>query len=186
MHLRFLCLVLVLSATSSSAQEDLLACVDPDVRQGLLSPTPGGAAVVSATVPAVLAGLLQSEELEFIGSSVSDSQTFVAYKSALASVDAMETAGSAQDLLEHFEQQLEGQGWVLDMGWIGDISSGSSWSRAATVELELAGLLDVVALDDTGYRASFRVSSLESEWHIKAIPVVRIAGPGVVRWERQA
>ena len=295
MQPRFLSLALVLHAACSSAQEDLLACVDPDVRQGLLSLMPGGGAVVTRTVPDELAGLAQSEELEFIGSSVSDYQTFVAYKSALPANDAMdaasamlreagwtefavpgapgggfvtgvqpqfdmfcrdnamlnvmgraiddtayvrlsvipspagafpcdeptvaqgrvvtrtpggaglfehlptlalseditplnsglalvgnmgsfsgtdrsasseievESANSAQDLVEHFAQQLEEQGWARDTGWNGDFSSGSSWTRTPTAELELAGLLDVVALGGSGYRASYRVSSLESE-----------------------
>ena len=45
----------------------------------------------------------------------------------------------------------------------GEQSSGSSWTRAPTAEPELAGLLDVVALGGSAYRASFRVSSLEAE-----------------------
>ena len=295
MQPRFLTLALVLYAASSSAQEDLLACVDPDVRHGLLSPMPGGSAAVTRTVPDELAGLTQSEGLELIGSSVSDPQTFVAYRSALPANDALDTASAmlreagwsefaipgapsggfvtgvlprfnmfcrdnamlnltgraiddtiyvrmsvmpnppgvipcdeptdargrviartpgvaglfehlptlalseeitplnsglalvgnmgsfsgtdrsassemevesantAQDLVEHFGRQLEEQGWARDAGWNGDFSSGSSWTRAPTAEPELVGLLDVVALGGSGYRASFRVSSLESE-----------------------
>jgi len=294
MQKKSLAWVLALCATSSSAQDDLLACVDPDVRRGLLSAMPGIVAAVTRTVPDEFAGLAQSANLEFIGSSESDLQSFAAYKSDLAANNAMDTASemlreagwsefavggppsggfvtgvqrqfdlfcrddamlnvmgnaiddttyvrlsvmpvfgaspcdeltgaggrtiaraaggaglfehmptlalsdeitrlnqgmpmvasdgsisgtgrsasseievgtalSIQNLIEHFGEQLEDQGWVRDAGWIGEHSSGSSWTRAATAELELAGLLDVVALGDAGYRASFRVSSLESE-----------------------
>lgn len=294
MQHRFLCLAVVLYATGSSAQEDLLACVDPDVRLGLLSSMSGVGTLVTRTVPDQLAGLPQSENLEFIGSSVSDSQILAAYKSALATDEAMDTASamlseagwsefsiggppsggfvtgvrpefdmfcrddamlnvmgsafeettyvrlsvtltfggvpcgelegpggriiaqaatgaslfeylptlvlsdeiaplnsvmgpiasiggfsrtgqsagteieletalSAQDLIDHFGQQLEEQGWTRDTGWTGANSSGSSWTHAPAAELELAGLLDVVALGDSAYRASFRVSSLDSE-----------------------
>lgn len=294
MQHRFLCLAMVLYATGSSAQEDLLACVDPDVRLGLLSSLPGVGVLLTRTVPDELAGLVQSENLEFIASSVSDSRILAAYRSVLATDEAMDTASamlgeagwsefsvgvppsggfvtsvrpqldmfcrddamlnvmgsatddttylritvtltpggvpcgeltgaggritaqsaagaslfehlptlalsdeitplnsvmptiarfggfsgtgrsasteieleaalSAQDLIEHFGQQLEEQGWTRDSGWTGTNSSGSSWTHAPTAELGLAGLLDVVALGVSTYRASFRVSSLESE-----------------------
>ena len=298
MHHRFLTLVLVLLASSSSAQEDLLACVDPDVREGLLfAGTPATmttTTLVSRTVPDELTGLPESGDLEFIGSRVSQFQIVAAYKSALAPSDAMniasgflreagwldfdmgtpprggfttgdrpqfemlcresalanvasrasndttyvrvqvvpdrggfpcgeisgvqrgliartplganlfdhmptlvlpggattsdprfalapsptgfsgnnrrmsseidlETDLSAQDLVEHFGQQLEEQGWRYDSGWSGQYSSGSGWTLLPTTELELVGLLDVIALGSSGYRTTFRASSRESE-----------------------
>ena len=76
---------------------------------------------------------------------------------------AVETALSAQDLVDHFEQELQAQGWSYDSGWSGRFSSGSGWTARPTNDLELVGLLDVVSLGRSGYQASFRASSLEQE-----------------------
>lgn len=75
----------------------------------------------------------------------------------------VETDGSAQDLVEQFGQQLVDQGWVLDNRWDGDYSSGSTWTRSPTEELHLFGLLDIIALVESGYRASFRASTREPQ-----------------------
>lgn len=290
---RVLVFVLALFADGSWAQEDLLACVDPGVREGLLFRTPESGAFLSRTVPDDLAGLPDAEELEFIGSSVSSFLTVAAYKAELAPVDAMsiaagllreagwrdfqmrmpsggfvtgnepridtfcrddsmldvvgsvsgdttyvrlqvrptiewidcdasegtlpglvarmrgratlhehvptllipagaapletgaslmasplgfsgtdrtagaetelQTALSAQELAEEFGRQLEAQGWVYDTAWSGEYASGSGWTRSPTEELELTGLLDVIALGGSGYRASFRLSARDSD-----------------------
>ena len=68
---------------------------------------------------------------------------------------------SAQELVEHFDQQMRDQGWRDDTRWFGEYSSGSSWSIVPEEELSLAGLLDIVPLGESGYQATFRVSSLE-------------------------
>ena len=75
----------------------------------------------------------------------------------------VETDGSAQDLVEQFGQQLVDQGWVLDNRWDGDYSSGSTWTRSPTEELHLFGLLDIISLVESGYRASFRASTREPQ-----------------------
>lgn len=75
---RILVSVLAVFADGSWAQGDLLACVDPDVREGLLFRTTESGTVPSRTVPDDLAGLPDAEELEFIGSSVSSFLTVAA------------------------------------------------------------------------------------------------------------
>ena len=75
----------------------------------------------------------------------------------------LETDLSARALLEHYGQQLEEQGWSRDTGWTGQSSSGSSWTRPSNGDLELAGLLDVVAISGSGYRASFRLPLLTAQ-----------------------
>ena len=290
----FLTLVLLLLGSASSAQDDLLACVDPDVRRGLLYGMANpGAIVVSRAVPDMLSGLPEIDDLEFIGSSVSELHTVAAYKTHLAAADAMnavsgilqeagwrnletpgppsggfitgaqprfdtfcregtmlsavvspsddstfvrlqlnpgagricdelpgvpgggivrgiggpnlyeympvlalpdgttpleprmglvlgfggvsssdrsasteielETELSARELVEQFGQQLEEQGWSYDTEWSGRYSTGSGWTRSPNDGLELVGLLDVTALSGSGYRATFRLSSRESE-----------------------
>ena len=290
----FLISAVLLLADASSAQDDLLACVDPDVRRGLLiGMVDTGETVVSRAIPDVLSGLPEFDEIEFIGSSVSEWQTVAAYKTPLATADAMnivagglreagwrnleapgppgggfmtraqprfdafcredamlsavasfsddstfvrlqvnpgpggicdelsgvsrrgivrniggpniyehmptlalpdgtaplesrtglalgfggfsgtdrsasteielETDRSVQELVELFGQQLEEQGWSLDTVWTGQYSTGSGWTHSPNEELELAGLLDIAALSDTGYRATFRLSSREPE-----------------------
>ncbi|MCZ0951845.1 MAG: hypothetical protein OXQ89_11105 [Rhodospirillaceae bacterium] len=73
----------------------------------------------------------------------------------------IETDLSAQELVEHFAQQLLDQGWSDDAGWSGETTSGSVWSATPEAELNLMGLLDVRALGETGYQATFRASVLE-------------------------
>lgn len=289
----FLTLVLLLLGSTSSAQDDLLACVDPDVRQSLLFGIVEAGTLVTRTLPDLLSGLPESDDLEFIGSSVSELQTVAAYKTALATADAMnvvsgvlreagwrdletpgppsggfmvraqprfdafclddvmlsavgspsddstfvrlqtnpgagricdelpggsgrgivrgigglnlyehmpafalpdgttplesrnglvlgfggfsgsdrsastaielETDSSAQELVEQFGRQLEEQGWSYDTRWSGQYSIGSGWTRSPNEELDLTGLLDVIALSGSGYRATFRLSSREPE-----------------------
>lgn len=76
----FLSSILLLFAPIASVQEDLLACVDPDVRAGLLPGMTAEATVVSRDLPEFLSGLVPSDELEFIGSSVAPFETVAAYK----------------------------------------------------------------------------------------------------------
>ena len=84
-------------------------------------------------------------------------------RSVIIQVDLQTDLMSAEDILDLYAQQLEEQGWSYDTGWAGQFSSGSSWTRSPTAELELVGLLDVVALGNSAYRAMFRASSRESE-----------------------
>ncbi len=294
MRYRILTVVLALAGNASSAQEDLLACVDPDVREGLLFRTTEMGASLSRTVPDQLADLPDADALEFIGSSVSSFLSIAAYKTALAPTDAMntaaamlgeagwrefdigmspsggfvtgnqpqvevycrddsmlnvvgsasgdttyvrlqlnagrdgvpcdappggppgtiarlsggqgvfehlptlalpdgiaplargpalvaspagfsgtdrsagtqielETALSAQEVAEEFGRQLEAQGWSLDANWSGEYSSGSGWTRSPGGDLDLTGLLDIIALGGTAYRASFRVSVRDAD-----------------------
>lgn len=73
----------------------------------------------------------------------------------------IETDLSAQELAEHFAQQLRDQGWSDDSAWSGEVSSGSVWLATPEAELNLMGLLDIIALDETVYQATFRTSSLD-------------------------
>lgn len=285
--------IVVMFSGTSSAQEDLLACVDPDVREGLRIGAAGRGEVVSLEVPEELVGVAVPENLEFIGSSETPIYTVAAYKTdsmpgdALEAVSAMlgeaqwreyrpvgptrggfvnvdrplnqslcrdrtrigissrraenatyvsmnilelveetscddllsesrstvfgrsprfvvhdhmptltlpegartidpqlavlgsgsfsgsdrflntrvdiETDLSAQELAEHFAQQLRDQGWSDDAAWSGEVSSGSVWLATPEAELNLMGLLDVIALDETVYQATFRASSLEAD-----------------------
>ena len=288
--------VLFFLAPIALAQEDLLACVDPDVRAGLLPGMTEETTLVSRSFPEFLSGLGPSGELEFIGSSVAPFETVAAFKTGLPTGEAfgiaagmlgeagwrsveiqapvsggfvtsaqpplqfgtscrdeqalhaiaaevegttyvrlslwpdvgpgpceeipggldsfsfpptgesdlyelmptlvmpvqatvlnpyggyiigagefpgtgrsigteieLETDLSGQSLLEHYAQQLEDQGWRLDTAWSGESSSGSVWTRAPDGGPELAGLLDTLTLAGSGYRASFRVSLLDSE-----------------------
>ena len=290
--MRFLFSILFLFAATASAQDDLLACVDPDVRAGLLRGIFEETTVVSRDFPEFLSGLGPSDELEFIGSSVAPFETVAAYKTGLATGDAfgtvagmlgeagwrvIETQGrfsggfltsaqptpqfgtfcrdeqelhamaaevegttyvqlsiwpdvgpgpceeipgdldsfafpptgesglyehmptlvmpeeatvlnpyggyligagefpsigteievetdlSAQAMVEHYGLQLEDQGWRLDTAWSGEYSSGSVWARSPEGGPELAGLLDMVALVGSGYRATFRISLRDSQ-----------------------
>ena len=86
--------------SSASWAQDLLACVDPDIRQTLLSQGLDGDRVVSRSVPEALSDIPTPEGFEFVGSSVSKLQTSVAYKTNLATdtavgivAEALETAG---------------------------------------------------------------------------------------------
>ena len=106
MHRRFLVLTVFLIGNTATAQEDLLACVDADVRAGLLfEPTTRGAQLTRA-VPEMLADMPQSDDLEFIGSSVTDFFTVAAYKTALAVGDAVEAASALLREADWREREL--------------------------------------------------------------------------------
>lgn len=294
MKYRLLTLVFALLGSASSAQEDMLACVDPDVREGLLFRTTEMGATLTRTLPDELADLPDANDLEFIGSSLSPILSVAAYKTALAPADALdiaaamlgeagwrefgfwspptggfvtgpqpqievycrddailtvvvsesgattyvrmqfspepygspcdasagdspgtigrlrgrpgviehlptlalpdgaaplaprpalvasaagfsgtdrsastqielETALSAQAVAEDFGRQLEAQGWEFDTGWSGEYSSGSGWTRSPGGDLDLTGLLDIIALGGANYSASFRMSVRDAE-----------------------
>ena len=74
----------------------------------------------------------------------------------------LETALSAQNLVNHFRAELQEQGWRHDTGWSGQSSSGSIWAFNPAGDLELNGLLDVVSLGESRIYASFRAFSLVS------------------------
>ena len=97
MRCRFLFSILFLVAATASAQDDLLACVDPDVRAGLLPGLAEETTVVSRDFPEFLSGVAPSDELEFIGSSVAPFETVAAYKTGLPTGDAFGTAAGMLD-----------------------------------------------------------------------------------------
>jgi hypothetical protein len=72
----------------------------------------------------------------------------------------IETELTAQNLLDHFGQQLEEQGWSADSGWSGVVSLGSSWSASPADDVQLVGLLEIVSLEESGYQASFRATQI--------------------------
>ena len=291
---RLLAFALAVLASPSLAQEDLLACLDPDVRHGLLFHSSEFETLLSRTVPDGMPGLDEPGTLEFIGSSVSPFLTVSVYKTALAPIEGMRVAAealreadwvesylgtfpkrgfvtgeqpqvkafcrdgsrlsvigrvyndttyvrlrlnhnrdglsceaserslngliarglggpnlhehmptielppgtkpvhggaalgaslsgissngrsartevelqtglSALKLAEEFGRQLEAQGWGHDAAWSGKFSSGSSWTRSPTEDLNLTGLLDIVALGGSGFRASFRLSAWDRD-----------------------
>ena len=286
MRCRFLILTVCLVANASTAQQDLLACVDPDVSEGL-QPTPIGVPL-SCAVPDELAGLELPAELVFFGSIEGLYRHIALYRSAWPpkeavdavtaalhdagwrnlAIDALTGSGfemggplphrllcrdtstlnvhalafyettevrllvathprapscdvllgddgggideagpepddyppslalpggvasmdpraglvpslaafsdsgrsmstgidsvsalSPQHLVEDFGRQLQALGRAHDAGWSGEYSSGTSWTRSLSEDLLSVGLLDVVSLGDTGYRATFRFSS---------------------------
>ena len=75
----------------------------------------------------------------------------------------LETDVSAQDLVDHFQAELQDQGWRHDTGWSGRSSSGSIWAFSPANDLELTGVLDVVSLGESRYHAHFRAIALVSE-----------------------
>ena len=92
MRNRFLILTVFLIASTSTAQEDLLACLDPDVREVLLFGNTGTSTLLTRAVPDELIELQAFSDLEFIGSSVSAYETVAAYKTELPAPDAVDIA----------------------------------------------------------------------------------------------
>lgn len=88
MLVRPIVLFLVISPAVVVAQ-DLLSCVDPDVKQALVFQGFDGDTVVSRELPKAFADFRAPEIFEFIGSSVSSLQTTVAYKTSLAAETAL-------------------------------------------------------------------------------------------------
>lgn len=60
---------------TSTAREDLLACVGSDVRAGLLHGLAGGDAVVPRALREQLTGVIGPEETQFIGRAVRNTPT---------------------------------------------------------------------------------------------------------------
>lgn len=75
----------------------------------------------------------------------------------------LDTDQPAENLFDHFEPQLQDQGWIRESEWSGESSSGSTWTATPTDEMELSGLLEIVALSESGYYVSFRALSLAVE-----------------------
>ena len=91
-------LSLAVFANPVLAQADLLACLDPNVRHGLLFDTSESGTLLSRTIPAGMPRLDQPDSLEFIGSSVSPFLTVSAYKTALAPTEGLNiTAGALRE-----------------------------------------------------------------------------------------
>ena len=81
-------------------------------------------------------------------------------RSASTSI-AIDTELTTQDLIQHFAAQLEEQGWTYDSGWAGRQTAGSSWTAKPEQDVDLIGLLDVVALQTAGYQATFRATRVD-------------------------
>ena len=92
MLVRLIVLVLAISPATTALAQDLLSCVDPDVRQALVSHVHGGDAVISRELPEAFEAFQVPESFDYIGSSVSEFQTLVAYKTSLETGPALETA----------------------------------------------------------------------------------------------
>lgn len=103
----FLIFLLSFLVNSSWSQEDLLACIDPDVRAGLLNMGFLGGRIISRTLPDQFAFLPESGDFEFIASSDSSQGTIAAFKTDLSIVEGMRAAVA----------NLEDAGWSdADMG----------------------------------------------------------------------
>ena len=81
---------LFMFAGSSTAQEDLLACVDPNVREGLRIGAASRHNVVTGAVPEELLGVAEPERFEFIGSSESPFYTIAAFRTPSTPGNALE------------------------------------------------------------------------------------------------
>lgn len=93
-------LLLVTLIDPARSQEDLLACVDSDVRAGILRSIPMGAAV-ARTVPDHVTELGDLGDFEFIASIVGSGRARAAFKSAL----------SVSDSAQRMMTMLEEVGW---------------------------------------------------------------------------
>lgn len=93
--------VLMMVAGKSVAQDDLLTCVDPDVREALRIGAASSHTVVSRDVPEELTGMGEPEGFEFVGSSGSPFYTVAAFKADLTPGDGLEAASA----------MLEEAGW---------------------------------------------------------------------------
>ncbi|MCY4514952.1 MAG: hypothetical protein OXC69_07445 [Candidatus Tectomicrobia bacterium] len=89
---RLLAVALALCASPAQAQEDLLACLHPDVRHGLLFRSSESETFLSRTIPDGMPALDEPGTFEFIGSSVSPFLTVSVYKTTLAPIDGTRVA----------------------------------------------------------------------------------------------
>ncbi len=65
---------------------------------------------------------------------------------------------SKTQVLAHFDQQIEAQGWSLDSGWEGQQVSGSSWTKTMD-DKSVVGILTLVANDDS-FAVRFEIQAL--------------------------
>ena len=93
-------LLLLIRVDPIWSQEDLLACVDPDVRMGLLRSIPMGTAV-TPTVPDPVTELGDLGDFEFIASIVGPVSARTAFKTTL----------SASETTQRMTAMLQGAGW---------------------------------------------------------------------------
>lgn len=84
-------LMLVSCLSGSALAQDLLECVDPDVREGLLSQGFETDRVVSRAIPDTFRSMPTPPEFEFVVSSVSSMQTSAIYKTSQAANNALGT-----------------------------------------------------------------------------------------------
>lgn len=92
MLIRLIIYFFIISSAATALAEDLLSCVDPDVRQALVSHVHGGDTVISRELPEAFEAFQVPESFDYIGSSVSEFQTMVAYKTSLETGPALERA----------------------------------------------------------------------------------------------
>ncbi len=57
-----------------------------------------------------------------------------------------------------FADQLNNQDWEHDVSWTGESTAGSTWSKLIDDDTELAGLLDIIHVEDDNYHLRFRLS----------------------------
>ncbi|MDT8364684.1 MAG: hypothetical protein RQ714_08600 [Nitrosomonas sp.] len=57
-----------------------------------------------------------------------------------------------------FAGQLENQDWEQDASWTGEGTAGSTWRKLTSDDSELAGLLDIIHVEDDNYHLRFRLS----------------------------
>ena len=68
---------------------------------------------------------------------------------------------SLDNIARHFARQIAAQGWSSDASWSGASTAGSSWSRRLDGGARLLGTLSLIAIDDRGFAASFRLVTLQ-------------------------
>lgn len=95
-------IALFCAAEISPGDDDLLGCLDDDVRYGLLGHAGYGENRYSSALPDRFESLTVPEEFELIGGSTSEHQIGVAYKSS----------SQPQQALSELEQVLSDQGWA--------------------------------------------------------------------------
>lgn len=63
-------------------------------------------------------------------------------------------------LNSHFAEQLEEQGWQLDVTWNGELSAGGNWTYNATPDLNFIGTLSIVKRNEEMFDLKFRLMPL--------------------------
>jgi hypothetical protein len=66
------------------------------------------------------------------------------------------------ELIRHFGEQIQGQGWRFDTSWSGTLSSGSVWSKTKSEAETLVGTLKIVQVSDDMFDIRFSVSPINA------------------------